>query len=576
MQIFKIVNMKTKFKIIFTVLISMQLLSCVNDSDLDVKENNVLSIDNINPEQLVIAAYSALDYRYNTGETRDLWPFDHAPSNWATSDIRCGDAYKGGGGTGDNPGGGMHQLETHDLFPSSENAYNVWRAIYFGIKRVDSALRAINATDEASFPNKNIRIGELKVLRAHFYFEAIKNFGSIVWYDENTPIDQVNKISNSFDSSFMWSKVEGDLNAAIALLPDTQEDLGRVNKVVAYAFLCKAQVFQKKWSEAIISANYVIGSEQYGLVVDLEKLYSIPGYGNRENIFAVQYSINDGSQYGNLNFGNLLNAPDSPGDDINNPYLNGDDFDKPSQNLVNAFKVGADGLPLFDTYNNANVTSTDLVDPRLDHEIGRNGITWKDWAVRPQQPDWNRDPATYGSFLVKKNVISPNSSGLASNPTGFPWALGNLDFPIIKYSDMLLWKAEALIESNTNVSDGVALINEIRNRAKNTPYVKDFNNPNINAANYLINLYPLNLSQEAARKALRMERRLELANEGHGFYDLVRWGIAEQYVSDYIQVEKTRRTYLQSASLQPYEQYLPIPQIEIDASANVYKQRIGY
>ena len=568
--------MKTKFKIVFTLLVSIQLLSCVNDSDLNVKENYVLSADNIDPEQLVIAAYSALDYRYNTGDFRDLWPFDHAPSNWATSDIRCGDAYKGGGGTGDNPGGGMHQLETHDLFPSSENAYNVWRAIYFGIKRVDSALRTISAIDEAKFPNKKARIGELKVLRAHFYFEAIKNFGSIVWYDENTPIDQINKIPNSFDSSFMWSKVESDLSDAIALLPDTQTDLGRANKVVAYAYLCKAQVFQKKWPEAIVSANYVINSGKYGLVTDIEKLYSIPGYGNRENIFAVQFSINDGSQFGNLNFGNLLSSPDSAGDDINHPYLNGDDFNKPSQNLVNVFKVSADGLPLFDSYNNANVTPTDIVDPRLDHAIGRPGITWKDWKAQPQQTTWSRDAATYGYFEPKKNMISPNSNGLASNPTGFPWALGNLDFPLIKYSDLMLWKAEALIESGTNVSGGVAIINEIRNRAKNSPYVKDFNNPSVNAANYLINLYPLSLSQEAARKALRMERRLELANEGHGFYDLVRWGIAESYVNNYIQVEKTRRTYLQSASLQSHEQYLPIPQIEIDASSGVYKQRSGY
>jgi hypothetical protein len=576
MQIFKILIMKTKFKIAFTLMISLQLLSCVNDSDLDVKENYVLSADNIDPEQLVIAAYSALDYRYNTGDFRDLWPFDHAPSNWATSDIRCGDSYKGGGGTGDNPGGGMHQLETHDLFPSSENAYNVWRAIYFGIKRVDTALRAINAIDEAQFPNKKERVGELKVLRAHFYFEAIKNFGSIVWYDENTPIADINKIPNTFDTSLMWSKVEGDLTDAIALLPDTQTQLGRVNKVVAYAYLCKAQVFQKKWPEAITSANYVINSGNYGLVTDIEKLYSIPGYGNRENIFAVQFSINDGSQFGNLNFGNLLSSPDSAGDDIKHPYLNGDDFDKPSQNLVNVFKVGPDGLPLFDTYNNANVTPTDNVDPRLDHAIGRPGISWKDWKAQPQQTTWSRDAATYGYFEPKKNMISPNSNGLASNPTGFPWALGNLDFPIIKYSDLLLWKAEALIESGTNVSEGVALINEIRNRAKNSPYVKDFNNPSQDAANYLINLYPLSLSQDAARKALRMERRLELANEGHGFYDLVRWGIAETYVNNYIQVEKTRRTYLQSATLQAHEQYLPIPQIEIDASSGVYKQRAGY
>ncbi|MNR32319.1 SusD family protein [compost metagenome] len=92
----------------------------------------------------------------------------------------------------------------------------------------------------------------------------------------------------------------------------------------------------------------------------------------------------------------------------------------------------------------------------------------------------------------------------------------------------------------------------------------------------MINTYPSNLSKDQATKALRMERRLELANEGHTYYDLVRWGIAEQYVNNYIEVEKTRRGYLQGASLQPHELYLPIPQIEIDASSGVYKQRAGY
>jgi hypothetical protein len=565
--------MKTKFKILFAVFLGLQMTSCVTDSDLDVTEYNVLSESNVDPDQFVIAAYSALDYRYNTGIFKDNDPFDHAPSNWVACDIRCGDAYKGGGGTGDNPGGGMHQLETQNIFASSENVYNLWRAIYFGIERANVALRALKTVDAAQFPNKEVRIGELKVLRAHFYFESIKNFGSIVWIDENIPSADINKIPNSFDFNFMWSKIEGDLNDAISKLPDTQTDLGRVNKVVAYAFLCKAQIFQKKWAEAIVSSNYVINSGKYSLVADIEKLYSIPGYGNLENVFAVQYSINDGSQFGNLNFGNLLNAPDSPSDDENNPYLNGDDFDKPSQNLVNAYKVGPDGLPLFDSFNSSNVTPTDLVDPRLDHAIGRVGITWKDWGAREQQENWNRDPSTYGYFLVKKNVISPNSDGKAAR--GFPWALGNLDFPIIKYSDVLLWKAEASIE-NGNIPEGIALINMIRTRAKNSPYVKDFANPSINAANYLINAYPSNLSKDQATKALRMERRLELANEGHTYYDLVRWGIAEQYVNNYIEVEKTRRGYLQGASLQAHELYLPIPQIELDASSGVYKQRAGY
>ncbi len=568
--------MKNIFKYSFLSLFTLALLnySCVSKTDLDVSEFNVISEDNLDPEALVIAAYSTLDYRYNTGEFRDLWPFDHAPSNWATSDIRSGDAYKGGGGTGDNPGGGMHQLETHDVFPSSENAYNLWRSIHFGLKRVDAAIRLVKSLDNSAFSNRDVRLGELYTLRAHFYFECMKNFGSIVWYDENTPLADLSTIANTFDTAFIWGKIETDLRTAIELLPDTQTDLGRVNGIVAKSFLAKAHLFQKEWSDVITYTDDVIGS-QYSLVSDIEKLYSEPGYGNKENIFAIQFSINDGSQYGNLNFGDLLNSPDSPGDDVKHPYLNGDDFHKPSQNLANAYKVGADGLPLFTSFNNANLTSADLVDPRLDHVIGRPGIKWKNWTAQPQQNTWSRDIGTYGLFVRKKNMIYPTSDGLASNPTGFPWVQGNLDFPIIKYSDVLLWRTEAQIELG-QISQGITLINQIRTRAKNSPYVKDFNDPNKDAANYLINTYPLTLSQDQAREALRFERRLELANEGHRFYDLVRWGVAVQYVSEYVSSEKNVRSYLGGSSLQEHEQYLPIPQIEIDASGGVLIQRQGY
>ena len=565
-------------KIITTSIVAMMALAqvgCVKNSDLDVSEYNVLGEKDINPESLVIAAYGGLDYRFNTGGFEDNQPFDHAPSNWVTCDIRSGDAYKGGGGTGDNPGGGTHQLETHDVFPTSENGYNLWCAIYYGLSRVNAALRTIVATDIAKMPTRDIRIGELYVLRAHFYFEAMKNFGTIVWYDETTPVTELTSIPNSFDHDFIWSKIEGDLTRAIDLLPDTQEDLGRANGMVARAFLAKAHIFQSEWSDVLPLTEYVINNGPYRLVEDIEKLYSEPGYGNEENIFAIQYSINDGSQFGNINYGDILNSPDSPQDDPAHPYLNGDDFHKPSQNLANAYKVGADGLPLFESYNNVNVTMADMVDPRIDHIIGRNNVTWKDWSAMPQQASWNRDAATYGNYVRKKNMISPNSDGMASNPNGFPWALGNLDHPIIKYSDLLLWRAEALIESDF-VDDGVKLINDIRQRAMDTPYVKDFNNPSNDAANYKIGLYPMGMGYDDAIEALRWERRLELANEGHRFYDLVRWGIAKDYINNYISTEKNRRAYLEGAHLEEHEYYLPVPQIELDASNGVYTQRVGY
>lgn len=564
-----------KIKLLATVMIVMTFITSCAEDFLDVSPENVISEDNLDLEQLVVSAYSTLDYRYNTGQFRDNWPFDHAPSNWCFSDIRSGDAYKGGGGVGDNPGGGMHQLEIHSVFPSSENVYNLWRAIYFSVFRVNSAIIAIN--NKPDFQNSELRIAELKVLRAHFYFEAMKNFGSFVYIDENTPVDQVPTLSNSFDTNFLWSKIEGDLTDAIPVLPNAQPELGRVNKLVAYAYLAKAKLFQGKWEDVITNANLVIAGP-YKLVDDLEKLYSTPGYGNEENVFAIQYSINDGSEFGNLDFGNLLNSPDSPSDDTNHPYLNGDDFGKVSQNIVNAFKVDGNGLPLLDTYNSSDLAPRDIttpVDPRLDHSIGRPGITWKKWTGMPMQDNWNRDIATYGYFVRKKNQIDPNSDLRASG--GFPWAKGALDWPIIKISDVLLWKAEASIELN-DTETGMTIINQIRNRAKNSPRVYDFNNPSINAANYSIELYPtVGVPQNFARKALRMERRLELHNEGHHFYDLVRWGEAANWINAYMLTESGKRSYYSGASFTAgRDEYLPIPQIEIDATGGVYKQRTGY
>ncbi len=564
-----------KIKLLATVTIVMLSMASCSEDFLEVSPENVISEDNLDLEQLVVSAYSTLDYRYNTGEFRDNWPFDHAPSNWCFSDIRSGDAYKGGGGVGDNPGGGMHALEIHQVFPSSENVYNLWRAIYFSVFRINSAITAIN--NNSGFANSEIRIAELKVLRAHFYFEAMKNFGSFVYIDENTPIDQVPKLENSFDTNFLWSKIEGDLNAAIPALPNSQPELGRVNKLVAYAFLAKAKLFQNKWEDVITNANFVIAGP-YRLVDDMEKLYSTPGYSNEENVFAIQYSINDGSEFGNLDFGNLINSPDSPSDDTNHPYLNGDDFDKPSQNIVNAFKVDGSGLPLLDTYNSSDLTPRDIttpVDPRLDHSIGRPGITWKKWQGMPMQDNWNRDIASYGYYVRKKNQIDPYSDLRASG--GFPWAKGALDWPIIKISDVMLWKAEAAIELN-DTETGMNIINQIRNRAKNSPRVYDFNNPSVDAANYAIELYPTTgITQGYARKALRMERRLELHNEGHHFYDLVRWGEAANWINDYMLTESGKRSYYSGASFTAgRDEYLPIPQIEIDATGGVYKQRSGY
>ena len=176
---------------------------------------------------------------------------------------------------------------------------------------------------------------------------------------------------------------------------------------------------------------------------------------------------------------------------------------------------------------------TTAVDPRLDHAIGRPGIPWKDKLTSIQDLSYCRSLDVYGPYVRKKNIISPNSPYRANS--GFPWALGALSVPLIKYSDVLLWRAEAEINLG-NVSGAIGYINQIRTRAaKPVNIVKTA--AGTPAANYKIGNYSLTLSSTDAMKALKLERRLELCLEGQRFYDLVRWGDAATVLNNYFQKE---------------------------------------
>ena len=146
---------------------------------------------------------------------------------------------------------------------------------------------------------------------------------------------------------------------------------------------------------------------------------------------------------------------------------------------------------------------------------------------------------------------------------------------LIRYSDVLLWKAEALIELGRQ-GEALPIINEIRSRAKNSvQLLKDING--LALSNYKVEPYAGNWDQEFARKALRFERRLELALEGHRFFDLVRWGIANDAVSAYLSIEKSKREYLSLANFEKGKnEFMPIPQQQINLSKGLYKQNPGY
>jgi starch-binding outer membrane protein, SusD/RagB family len=148
---------------------------------------------------------------------------------------------------------------------------------------------------------------------------------------------------------------------------------------------------------------------------------------------------------------------------------------------------------------------------------------------------------------------------------------------IIRFADILLWKAEALIETNQNLDEARTLINRIRQRAQNSTYVKTLDG-SADAANYKIGLYSTDgWNQDFARKALRFERRLEFAMEGHRFFDLVRWGDAAQTINDYYQSEASDVSYLTGSQfIAGKHEFLPIPQSEIDLAPAIYKQNDNY
>jgi hypothetical protein len=184
-----------------------------------------------------------------------------------------------------------------------------------------------------------------------------------------------------------------------------------------------------------------------------------------------------------------------------------------------------------------------------------------------------REPYLPG-FSSKKHVVAPNDPNVHNS---FPWAASGLNFNIIRFAEVLLWRAEALIESNKDLDEARGLINQVRERAKNSDYVQKLDG-SADAANYNIGLYPpAGWTQDYARKALRFERRLELAMEGHRFYDLNRWGITATTINDYFLTESERVEYLQGMTFQAGKhEYLPIPQQEIDLAPNLYTQNPNY
>lgn len=526
-------------------------------------------------EALLIGAYSLLDGTQRGDVTLGGW--ESAGSNWVYGSVAGGDAHKGSD-AGDQPA--INPIERFEHVPGNSYFDAKWSVCFEGISRANATLRIMGKATDISAADVTRITGEARFLRGHYYFELKKMFNKVPFVDEtmadfNVPNDQD-----------IWPKIEADLKFAYDNLPETMNAKGRANKWAAGALLAKSYMFQKKFNDAktLLDLVYTNGKNaqgvKYGLLPKYQDNFNAETKNSQESVFAVQYSVNDG-------------APDAAnggwGEVLNFPYLSGNSpggccgFFQPTQDLVNSFQVDAvTGLPNPDNYNATEVKNdqgltpsqpftptTAPLDSRLDWTVGRRGIPFLDWG-KVSGSDWIRDQAYSGPYSAKKNTYYKAQQGLLTDKSFWTSGVTANNYTLIRFADVILWLAEAEVEVGS-LEKARQLVNEVRGRAANpVSFVMDGALP---AANYKVGLYTTPwVDKAAARKAVYFERKLEFGMEGHRFFDLVRWGIAESTLNAYFAYVSTgaptnKRNYLVGAKFTANKnEYFPIPQRQIDLS----------
>ena len=520
-------------------------------------------LDSTSIEGLLTSAYAGLECHFFGNNESFQGPI----TNWIF-DVRSDDAYKGGGAL--SMEAAIHDLEVSNFTSDNVCIRDKWRNNYYAIDRVHKAMRAIEEAPDT--PGAASMLGELKTLRAYFYFDLIRVFKNIAYFDE-TVSDPSSVSPYQYSRDEIFSFIKKDLIEAYDVLPESQEDAGRFNKYVAAALMAKVSAFTADWKDVITYSGYVIGSNKYQLYNNFLDMSKVEFDNKYESILAIQFSVT--SDRAHYNYNNILNTTYSEG----NLYGQGDDFFLGSQNLVNAFRTDENGLPYLngnsgsgDNDNSVNVTSADYagnVDPRLDFTVGRIGMPFRGHTYNQ---NWCRAYDLYGEYSGKKGLLAPEDPNIQ---LGFsPWGASGLNFCLIRYADIVLLRAEALIETWQNPEEARQLINSVREKARrsiDSNYTPTDLNPMI--ARYKVEDYPAEgWEQDYARRAVRMERRLELAMEGNRWFDLVRWGTVVDVVNNYMQNESSLRTYYKGYSITDNEIYFPVPLEEVDNSNGGYDE----
>ena len=577
--------MKKIFRYILVATVLFSATSC--DDFIEVEPEGVIDeqLAMENPDKMVTAAYSMLG---------DCW-YSYPFNLWPYGDVASDDCLKGGSGTTDT---GYHPMEIWSTLTSTPGEFDeLWYRLYCAISRCNRALVSVAeyGEDKLGAETAKQRDAEVRFLRAHFYFKLLTMFRQIPWIDEEVYKNNAQEQTRNDEFTYeqLFQKVIDDFMVAYDVLPAEQQDGGRVNKIAAASYLAKCYLtlawgdgyeatngvnhINQDYMNKVVEYTDVVKSSKYGYLEDFGDIF-LPEYKNsKESIFAVQCSDykDDNTTFGRANWSNMLNG-------CWGIWSCGWDFHKPSQNLVSAFKT-KDGLPDFDNFDKTidypinGVPTAQKWDPRLFHTVGMPTFPYKYEESYTLTKDNSRTPNTYGYYTSLKEVPQ-RSKGETYNS---PWQAFDMNDYVFRYSDVMLMRAEALIETG-KLEEARSIINDIRQRAKNSvakhiQYAAD---------QCEIALYPDTYfkDKETARKCLQWESRLELAMENGRYFDLRRWGIASKTLNAYFETEKndvydgqTYAQYLKDAHYTPGKnEFYPVPYNQLYYVPGLYSQNKGY
>ncbi len=577
--------MKKIYVIALAAAMTLSLTGC-NDF-LDYTPTAVVDEDKAfsDPEKMVNSAYAMLG---------DCW-YSYPFNLWPYGDLASDDCLKGGGGTGDT---GYHDIEVWSSLTSTRGELDeLWYRLFCAVSRCNRALVSLeeNGNNVLGGQTTTEREAEVRFLRAHFYFKLISVFRQVPWIDEQVYKDKATEKTSNTQYTYeqLFGKVIDDFKFAYDNLPEKQSEGGRANKIAAAAYLAKCYLtlawgdgyeatdgvshINKDYMQKVVDYTDVVKASHYGYLEDYGDIF-LPDYKNsKESIFAVQASdySEDHTRYGRANWSNTLNG-------CWGIWSCGWDFHKPSQNLVNAYKT-RNGLPEFTDYNDSDEypvngkPTAQKWDPRLFHTVGMPTFPYKYEPEYTLTKANSRTPNTYGYYTSMKEVPQ-RSKGESYNR---PWQAFDMNDYVLRYTDVMLIRAEALIELG-RLQEARTIINDIRQRAKNSikkhiEYAADQCD---------IALYPESYFQdkETARKCLRWERRLEMGMEGSRFFDLRRWGIASETLNSYFKSEakdvydgQPYAEYYKDANFTPGKnEFWPVPYNQLYYIPGLYTQNKGY